>query len=86
MFNELGTKQRVKKIQQLDLISIEVHVKKPKQLNREHGETLVLIKAKKEEWIASLDKINPWDLVSNNNNKMGKEIGCYHQCKSLPKF
>jgi hypothetical protein len=49
LFNELGTKQRVKKIQQLDLISIEVHVKKPKQLNCEHGETLVLIKAKKEE-------------------------------------
>jgi hypothetical protein len=63
-----------------------VHVKKPKQLNCEHGETLVLIKAKKEEWIVSLDKINPWDPVWNNNNKMGKEIGCYHACKSPPKF
>ncbi len=86
MFSELKTKQRGKNTLQLDLISIEVHVRKPKQLNYEHGETLVFIKAKKDKWIASLDNINPWDLVWNNNNKMGKEIGCYHECKSFPKF
>lgn len=50
-----------------------MHVRKPKQLNYGHGETLVLIKAKKNEWIASLDKINPLDLVWNNKN--GKRNG-----------
>ncbi len=42
-------------------MSLEMHSRKPQQPNWEHGEVSTLIKAKRDEHIATLDKVNQWD-------------------------
>ncbi len=41
--------------------TVEVQTKKPKQPNWEHGEILALVKAKRDEHIATMDKVNLCD-------------------------
>jgi hypothetical protein len=57
-----NTNKSKKKITKISFdASIEVHLRKPRWPNWEHGEILAFIKAKKERHITSLNKMDPRD-------------------------